>query len=202
MSQAGDKQEDETMTQAGRFGAIHPLDAVAPLAPPLVESATPTHDTAVERAPRSRALLVLGAALIIALIGAGALTVLLLSTRGDLHAARSSIAEYKAAERKRLDDAAAKPDLMQIARNRFASTKVDPSGDAKSVSVTIYDRDVSAAGPALSAMLTDLGFSEATLARMNHTRALDGTQRAEGRNVNATWTYHPDHGLSVVFEAE
>jgi len=33
-------------------------------------------------------------------------------------------------------------------------------------------------------------------------RALDGTQRAAGHNVNATWTYHPDNGLQIVFEVE
>jgi hypothetical protein len=42
----------------------------------------------------------------------------------------------------------------------------------------------------------------AVLQRISKTRALDGTQRAEGRNVNVSWTYHPDNGLGMVFEVE
>ena len=37
---------------------------------------------------------------------------------------------------------------------------------------------------------------------MGQTRALDGTQRAEGKNVNVSWTYHPDDGLQIVFEVD
>ena len=54
----------------------------------------------------------------------------------------------------------------------------------------------------LQAVLTDFGFSGATIARMHNTRAPDGTPTAEGDNVNVTWTYHPDSGLQVVFELD
>ena len=36
---------------------------------------------------------------------------------------------------------------------------------------------------------------------MSNTRAFDGTQEAEGKNSNVTWTCHPDDGLQMVFEA-
>ena len=45
---------------------------------------------------------------------------------------------------------------------------------------------------ALKAFLAELRFPEATLTRMEKTRALDGTLAAQGTNVNATWTFYPD----------
>ncbi len=39
------------------------------------------------------------------------------------------------------------------------------------------------------------------IGRMSDTRALDGTREAQGTNCNVTWTYHPDDGLQMVFEA-
>lgn len=49
-------------------------------------------------------------------------------------------------------------------------------------------------------VLEDLGFSAAVWPRMQETRALDGTLSATGQGCNVTWTYHPDDGLSMVFE--
>jgi hypothetical protein len=39
-------------------------------------------------------------------------------------------------------------------------------------------------------------WTRADVARMGHTRALDGTQRNATGTV--TWTFHPDHGLNIV----
>jgi hypothetical protein len=39
-------------------------------------------------------------------------------------------------------------------------------------------------------------WTRADVARMGHTRGLDGTQRNTSGTV--TWTYHPDHGLNIV----
>lgn len=36
---------------------------------------------------------------------------------------------------------------------------------------------------------------------MGKTRALDRTLEAEGKNCNVTWTYHPDDGWQMVFQA-
>lgn len=38
------------------------------------------------------------------------------------------------------------------------------------------------------------------MSRIGNTRALDGTLTAEGDHVVASWTYHPDDGLSIVLE--
>jgi len=62
-------------------------------------------------------------------------------------------------------------------------------------------RDVSAAtGKALAQLLVDLGFTSGVVARMEGTRALDGTQTADGLYATLSWTYHPDNGLRLVFE--
>lgn len=53
---------------------------------------------------------------------------------------------------------------------------------------------------AFSRLLGRLGMPAGTAARMDGTRALDGTQSAEGEHATATWTYHPDNGLRVVFQ--
>lgn len=54
----------------------------------------------------------------------------------------------------------------------------------------------------LHGLLDDLGFNAtAVMQRIGNTRALDGTLTADGDGVSATWTYHPDDGLSLVIEA-
>ena len=53
---------------------------------------------------------------------------------------------------------------------------------------------------AFGRLLAQLGMPPGTAARMSGTRALDGTQSAEGEHARATWTFHPDQGLRVVFE--
>jgi hypothetical protein len=74
-------------------------------------------------------------------------------------------------------------------------------GDSDSISITIQTYGITAAAMPLKRMLTELGFSSAVIDRMDRTRALDGTQDADGKNCNVTWTYHPDDGLQMVFEA-
>ncbi len=63
------------------------------------------------------------------------------------------------------------------------------------------DSGASAKAAGLIGYLDELGFSSAVAERMSKTRALDGTQTAEGNNCNVSWTYHPDDGLQMVFEA-
>jgi len=49
--------------------------------------------------------------------------------------------------------------------------------------------------------LRELGFPGSTEARIGNTRALDGTLTAESStDLEASWTYHPDDGLSIVIE--
>lgn len=47
-----------------------------------------------------------------------------------------------------------------------------------------------------------LGFSGAVYQRMLKTRAMDGVQTAESDNYTASWTYHPDEGLEVMYECK
>lgn len=48
--------------------------------------------------------------------------------------------------------------------------------------------------------MRELGFPSSVAARIGNTRALDGTLTADGAGVTASWTYHPDDGLSIVIE--
>jgi hypothetical protein len=48
--------------------------------------------------------------------------------------------------------------------------------------------------------LAALDAPDAFTKRLEHTRALDGTQHGEWGDYTATWTYHPDHGLWLVIE--
>lgn len=118
-------------------------------------------------------------------------------TNGDL---QSRIDTYQSAEASRAAAAADVPDLKSVATKYFAGITT-VSGDADSVGLTLTGYTVTRGGPALSKMLDELGFSSAVLDRMNNTRALDGTREAQGHNCNVTWTYHPDDGLQMVFEA-
>lgn len=50
-------------------------------------------------------------------------------------------------------------------------------------------------------LLDGLGFNAtAMLQRMASTRAFDGTLTAEGDGVQASWTYHPDDGMTLIIE--
>ena len=117
-----------------------------------------------------------------------------------LAAAQSSVAGYEAAAAAASAASAEVPDLLAIARERF-DAGADISGTSSAVEITITSSRLLTDMPALSGYLADLGFSDAVLDRMTRTRALDGTLSAQGRHCNVTWTYHPDDGLQLVFEA-
>ena len=54
----------------------------------------------------------------------------------------------------------------------------------------------------VACVLSELGVPESVVVRIDQTRALDGTQTAEWDGIAASWTYHPDVGLSLVMEVE
>jgi len=118
----------------------------------------------------------------------------------DLAAARSSIAAYQSSAAEASAEAADVPDLLAIAQTYFDSA-ADVTGDSSAVMITITDDSVGRDALALSEYLSALGFSDAVLDRMSNTRALDGTLTAQGHHCNVSWTYHPDDGLQMVFEA-
>ena len=59
-----------------------------------------------------------------------------------------------------------------------------------------------AAEDGLENLFSELGFPSSMMSRIGNTRALDGTQTADGDNASAYWTYHPDDGLSIVIELD
>lgn len=142
------------------------------------------------RTPVSKAMLAVIGVLVVAL---GAMTALWISTNNQLSALQQSVTAAAVARTQ-------VPDVRAVADKHFAGV-VPVSGDADSVSITITTYSLTQATPALRNMLDELGFSSAVIDRMGRTRALDGTLEAEGRNCNVTWTYHPDNGLQMVFEA-
>jgi hypothetical protein len=50
----------------------------------------------------------------------------------------------------------------------------------------------------IECVLDQLGAPRSIVAKMGSTRALDGMQTANWSDYEATWTYHPDHGLDVI----
>lgn len=154
----------------------------APTGPiPVVES--PAADRPASSRSRTPVLLAVIGVLVVAV---GVMTALWISASNQLSAIESA--------------RAATPDLIEVAERHLGKTAL-VTGDADSVSVVIFDSGVAKAQPGLRELLDELGFSSAVLDRMGHTRALDGTREAQGHNCNVTWTYHPDDGLQMVFEA-
>jgi hypothetical protein len=147
---------------------------------------------------RKRSLLTV---VIIMVIGLVATTAMWLTTASDLASSQRTVASLQAAADVREASDADVPNLKQVADKYFTDASM-VYGGADSVSITIQDGDIELVIVALPPMLTDLGFSSAVIDRMNTTRALDGTLSADGKNCNVTWTYHPDHGLQMVFEAD
>jgi hypothetical protein len=49
-------------------------------------------------------------------------------------------------------------------------------------------------------VLAELDTPDSVISLMDSTRALDGRQAAEWKNLSASWGYHPDDGLDVVVE--
>lgn len=86
------------------------------------------------------------------------------------------------------------PNLYQVVTQHVSEDYVE--GDSEYVAINI---DGFLAGLVEDALL-ELGFPPGTWARVQNTRALDGTQTARGDGIVASWTYHPDSGLNMVIE--
>jgi len=143
---------------------------------------------------RNRKSLAVIVILILGIITTGALW---LTTRASLSDAQAQLAVVNASSQAQHAAADAVPDLKVVAKKYFPAA----SGDASSVQINISGTDIYSMQTKLSSMLKELGFSSAVMERMQLTRALDGTLTAQGTNCNVSWTYHPDHGLNMVFEA-
>ena len=65
-----------------------------------------------------------------------------------------------------------------------------------------YDRDDSFDSDAYAAIQKigrDLGFPSSLFQKMGETRALDGRQTETHGSYEVSWSYHPDHGLEVLY---
>ncbi len=113
---------------------------------------------------------------------------------------QTQLASAQATLAKQSADASAVPNLAAIAAKHPGMEPLNQT--ATSLEVTYRSTDSDAKIVAVYAFMTELGFTGATLDRMSKTRALDGTLTAQGHNCNVSWTYHPDDGLQMVFEAK
>jgi hypothetical protein len=122
--------------------------------------------------------------------------------RGELSEARKEIAAFEAADAARDAAEAARPDLSRLVITHDLTPYRESGGTSDSVALN-FSGYSSGWKTDLQALLSELGFNaSAVISRMGNTRALDGTQTADGDHVHATWTYHPDDGLDVVLEVE
>lgn len=129
-------------------------------------------------------------ALVVTGLAAVVMFVLWVTTRSELDDVRARLDAIEEAE-------AALPDLADVGRRHLGTTGTINDLSPEHLSLTFYAGDDF---DALEDLLDELGFSPAVIDRMGNTRALDGTQSAEAPHVVATWTYHPDDGLSIVLE--
>ncbi|WP_291279034.1 hypothetical protein [Galactobacter sp.] len=94
---------------------------------------------------------------------------------------------------------------LEIAQTICLETKADKKG------VTVTDHSVTFESAGISkgasidvvgCMLGGIGMDQATLDKINQTRALDGRQEDTWGVWEASWGYHPDDGLNLVVEIQ
>jgi len=94
----------------------------------------------------------------------------------------------------------AKPNLVDAPLGALSSDV--ESHDAGSLTITLSGASFGTRQADVTALLDYLGFnSSAVVARMENTRALDGTQSDKGRYASVHWNYSPDGGHNLVFES-
>lgn len=79
----------------------------------------------------------------------------------------------------------------------------DVSADGRSMSIKCknsWDSTQRHVMAAVTYMNYKLGFGESLDTKMSMTRAIDGVQTDENDLVKVTWTYHPDSGITVIYE--
>ncbi len=74
-------------------------------------------------------------------------------------------------------------------------------GDAgKSLDVRgMGEKDLGVSIESIACFLRELKVPDSVVAEMTSTRALDGKQTGQWDNIHASWNYHPDHGLHIIF---
>lgn len=77
------------------------------------------------------------------------------------------------------------------------------SSDGKSMSISCDNSwaiTLKHVSTAVRCMNNELGFSDSLYDKMSMTRAIDGIQTDENDKIKVSWSYHPDSGLSVIYE--
>lgn len=81
--------------------------------------------------------------------------------------------------------------------------KFSISSDGRSMSIACensWSSTMEQVFTAVRYMNIELGFGEALNNKMSMTRAIDGMQSDENDKIKVSWNYHPDSGLSVIYE--
>ena len=74
----------------------------------------------------------------------------------------------------------------------YMTIDTNPNDDDDYIDLTAYYT--------IESINEELGFPASTYEKMGETRALDGRQYDETSEVEASWTYHPDKGLEIIYE--
>ncbi len=117
--------------------------------------------------------------------------------RDTITAERDELAAAAAAAQAEAD---ALPDVFATINDAVGDLSgFDVTGDETYASISVTGDGIFYMD-SLVAALVELGFPAGIEARIGNTRALDGTLTADGDKVRASWSYHPDDGLSMVVE--
>jgi hypothetical protein len=81
-----------------------------------------------------------------------------------------------------------------------AETNVDDNGHSISFDTKGEDDATGDNVFAVVCVTNELAMSDSIVQRIDHTRALDGTQSADWDGYTATWSYHPDSGMFLLVE--
>lgn len=98
------------------------------------------------------------------------------------------------------------PDFESVYSEYCSSTWASVASDGSYLSVdtnpdNIDDYTEYEAYLALYSINSALGLPESLIEKMGQTRALDGRQTETYDKITVSWTYHPDNGLEVMYEA-
>lgn len=184
-----------------------PTQWAAPLPPPSqpgpIGQERPRHEPPAPRG--SRAPWIATAVLAAAVAALGVLYLGERSTSSDLRDRVGELAAATTTTAAEGDEAADEgdlPDLKAVADGVPGGLDVDITGGSSSVTIDIRSPSTRSLNWLKNYMNRLNMPGDAIVARMEQTRALDGTLQEEAAGVRVTWTYHPDDGLSAVFSLD
>lgn len=105
--------------------------------------------------------------------------------------------EARDAAQKEIDDAKG---ALELGSLLCVNDRLELASDKASVDVDSKNGKDSKGVEAVGCMLGVLDAPDSVASKMEGTRALDGVVEAEWDHYKATWRFHPDDGLDVLFE--